>query len=56
MSFTVIEKFEGTLITKEMLSSAATLFSLNYGVWGPLAVEKMGSFAKQGTQMFFILQ
>ena len=46
MSSTTIEKFEGPLITEEMLSAAAKLFSLNYGVWGPLAVEKMGPFAE----------
>jgi len=54
MSSTTIQKFEGALITEEILSAAAGLFSLNYGVWGPLAVEKMGPFAKHGEQMFFL--
>lgn len=43
-----IERFEGASITGEMLSAAADLFTNNYGVWGPLAAEKMGPFAKQG--------
>lgn len=50
MSSTRIEKFEGPLITEEMLLASAKLFSLNYGVLGPLAVEKIGSFAKHGKQ------
>jgi len=41
MSLT-IERFEGDEVTAEMISAAAKLFSGNYGVWGPLAVEKMG--------------
>ncbi len=48
MSVQIIEKFTGDEITEDMLVSAAELFSLNYGVWGPLAAEKMGKFAKQG--------
>lgn len=51
----IIEKFEGPSITEEMLSAAATLFSRNYGVWDPLAVEKMGSFAKQGKHIFLTM-
>jgi hypothetical protein len=43
-----IEKFEGEMITEEMVAAAAKLFSQNYGIWGPLAAEKMGPFAKQG--------
>jgi hypothetical protein len=52
MSSVIIQKFEGASITEEMLSDAAKLFSLNYGVWGPSAAEKMGKFAKQGTKRF----
>jgi hypothetical protein len=54
MSSVIIEKFEGRSITDEMLSDAAKLFSLNYGVWGPSAAEKMGKFAKQGTYAFLV--
>jgi hypothetical protein len=49
MSSVIIQRFEGASITEKMLSDAAKLFSLNYGVWGPLAAEKMGNFATQGT-------
>jgi hypothetical protein len=43
-----IEKFEGEMITEEMVAAAAKLFSQNYGVWGPMAAEKIGPFAKPG--------
>jgi len=52
MNSSLVEKFDGSLITDEMLSDAANLFSANYGVWGPLAKEKMGVWAKQGEFMF----
>ena len=42
------EKFEGAEITSSLLEDAALLFSANYGIWGPLAAAKMGSFARQG--------
>ncbi|KAF2183688.1 hypothetical protein K469DRAFT_727945 [Zopfia rhizophila CBS 207.26] len=34
-----------------MLEEAARLFSENYGVWGPLAEEKLGAFAKKGKRV-----
>jgi hypothetical protein len=52
MHSSLVEKFEGSLITDEMLSDAAKLFSSNYGVWGPLAKEKVGVWAKQGEFVF----
>jgi hypothetical protein len=48
----VVEKFESSLITDEMISDAAKLFSSNYGVWGSVAAEKMGAWAKQGELVF----
>ena len=50
-----IEKFEGEMITEEMVAAAAKLFSQNYGVWGPMAAEKIGSFAKQGELLKFFV-
>ena len=48
MPSAIIQMFEGASITEEMLSAAAKLFGLNHGVWGPLAADKMGPFARQG--------
>lgn len=45
------EKFEGAEITGSILEDAAGLFSANYGIWGPFAESKMGSFAKQGRRI-----
>lgn len=42
------EKFEGDELDDTLLNPAAALFSSNYGVWGPLAAQNMGSWAKQG--------
>ena len=35
-------------VTDAMLADTAALFSSAYGVWGPLASQKMGKFAKPG--------
>ena len=35
-------------VTDAMLADTAALFSSTYGVWGPLASQKMGKFAKPG--------
>ncbi|KAI4652383.1 hypothetical protein J4E93_002585 [Alternaria ventricosa] len=40
----VIEKIQGHGVSEEMLAQAAELFSSDYGIWGPLAEEKMGTF------------
>ena len=42
----VIEKIQGYDVSEDMLSQAAELFSSDYGIWGPLAEEKMGTFGK----------
>ncbi|KAJ5894876.1 hypothetical protein N7495_006567 [Penicillium taxi] len=34
-------KFEGNQITDDIVEDAANLFSSNYGVWGPIAEQKM---------------
>jgi hypothetical protein len=44
----VYEGFKSDEVTDEMLDEAAKLFSENYGVWGELAAERMGKFAKAG--------
>jgi hypothetical protein len=36
------EKFVGADITDEIVTQAANLFSLHYGVWNSIAKEKMG--------------
>ena len=38
-------------MTDNMLQDAAKLFSENYGVWGPVAEQHMGSFARQGRRI-----
>jgi hypothetical protein len=50
MSIT-IEKFEGSLITDNLITAAAEFFTLNYGVWGRLAANKIG--VKEGMSSFF---
>lgn len=35
-------------IADEVIKEAASLFSENYGIWGPLAETKLGPFAKAG--------
>lgn len=35
-------------VTDTMLKDSADLFSSAYGVWGPLAKEKMGNWCKPG--------
>jgi hypothetical protein len=45
MSGTInIEKLQARDVSEDMITQAAELFSSNYGVWGPLAEEKMGTF------------
>jgi hypothetical protein len=41
-------KLQAGDVSQAMLAEAAKLFSSAYGVWGPLAEEKLGAFAKQG--------
>jgi hypothetical protein len=40
----IIKKFRAHDVSEDMITQAAELFSSNYGVWGPLAEEKMGTF------------
>jgi hypothetical protein len=56
MSFPNIERFGDGDISDDMIAAAAKLFSENYGVWGPLAAEKMGAFAKQGKVRYVVLR
>ena len=51
LSNITFEKFEGTTITEPMLSAAANLFSQHYGIWGPVAAEKMNGIVKPGTRV-----
>jgi hypothetical protein len=44
----VCERFKDQNITDKILEEAARLFCENYGVWGPLAEEMLGAFAKKG--------
>jgi hypothetical protein len=44
-------KYEREDLTNNMLQDAARLFSENYGIWGPVAEQDMGSFAKQGRRI-----
>ena len=44
----LFEKFNGEQVTESMLQQAATLFNENYGVWGELAAQSTGKFAKAG--------
>ncbi|KAL9624269.1 MAG: hypothetical protein Q9160_001516 [Pyrenula sp. 1 TL-2023] len=47
----VFERCESPNVTDHMLEEAARLFSEDYGVWGPLAEEKLGRFAKRGQSL-----
>lgn len=49
ISSPTFEMYQNEDINDELLKEAAQFFSENYGVWGPLACENMGSFAQQGT-------
>lgn len=42
-------------ISDAMLEETVNLFSSAYGIWGPLASEKMGKFCKPGTCIHCIL-
>jgi len=44
-------KYEIERVTDDMLQDAAKLFSENYGIWGPVAEQNMGVFAKQGRRI-----
>jgi ribosomal protein S18 acetylase RimI-like enzyme len=44
----ILQHVAGTDITDTMVEQAAELFSRFYGVWGLLADQHLGSFAKQG--------
>jgi hypothetical protein len=48
----IYQKTPSSEVSKAMLAQAASLFSSSYGIWGPLAEEKMGPFAKQGNAKF----
>lgn len=49
MRQTTFELYRGDdEITDDLLQEAATLFSENYGIWGPKAVQHVGPFAKTG--------
>jgi GNAT superfamily N-acetyltransferase len=49
---TIIETFEDESITNDMVAEAAKLYTGHYGLWGPLAAEKMDSnSSKQGKTM-----
>jgi hypothetical protein len=52
----VYEKLPSSEVSKTMLAEAASLFSSAYGVWGPLAEEKMGAFAKPGMSILKMLK
>ncbi|KAJ9494302.1 hypothetical protein H2202_010226 [Exophiala xenobiotica] len=47
----ILQHVAGTDITDTMVEEAAELFSRFYGVWGPLADQHLGSFAKQGRRV-----
>jgi len=54
----VIEKIQGHDVSEEMIAQAVELFSSDYGIWGPLAKEKMGTFGnfcKPGMYIIFCL-
>jgi len=57
MSGTIfIEKIKGHDVSEEMIARAAELFSSDYGIWGPLAEEKsgtFGNFCKPGMYIIF---
>jgi hypothetical protein len=42
----LLERFDE--VPDEVIKEAASLFSENYGIWGPLAETKLGPFAKAG--------
>jgi hypothetical protein len=52
----VYEKLPSSQVSTTMLAEAASLFSSAYGVWGPLAEERMGAFAKQGMSILKMLK
>ncbi|KAI4696192.1 uncharacterized protein J4E88_000364 [Alternaria novae-zelandiae] len=42
----VIENIQGHDVSEDMIVEAAELFSSNYGIWGPFAEERMGTFGR----------
>lgn len=44
----MIEKLQPNDVTPKILKDTAALFSSSYGIWGPLAAEKIGKFCKPG--------
>lgn len=44
-------RYEPEDMTEAMIQDAAKLFSENYGVWGPVAEQNMGSFAQRGRRI-----
>jgi hypothetical protein len=51
MRMATFHTYERENIPDHVLHDAAKLFSDNYGVWGPVAEQKMGSFAKHGRRI-----
>ncbi|KAF2450087.1 hypothetical protein P171DRAFT_204796 [Karstenula rhodostoma CBS 690.94] len=51
MSTITLQKLQPDEISQAMLAQAAELFSSAYGIWGPLAEEKMGKFFKRGRRV-----
>jgi hypothetical protein len=47
-STTTFDKVQASSVSDQMIAEAAQLFSSAYGVWGPLAAEKMNKFCKPG--------
>ncbi|KAJ8116752.1 hypothetical protein OPT61_g1884 [Boeremia exigua] len=45
------KRVHGSEVTDAMLADTAALFSSAYGIWGPLASQKMGNFAKAGNRI-----
>lgn len=50
-TITTLEKFEGSSIPDTMIKNAATLFSNNYGIWGPPAGAKSGQRVRISPKM-----
>ncbi|KAK7606702.1 hypothetical protein JOL62DRAFT_324607 [Phyllosticta paracitricarpa] len=46
-----LERFVDDQITAQHMADASRLFSLHYGVWGPLASTHLGKWARQGKRV-----
>ena len=56
-SVITFEKVLASEVSDEMINEAAQMFSSSYGVWGPLAAEKMNNkFCKPGMFLFSSLK